>query len=84
LLYFRFYIIVFTLQHHLETIRIYLDGPVYTGCPKKVGTPEYLGKYKFYRKVFQIKVVEFKRTYLLILLVWPWVALPIRSKSSIF
>jgi len=25
----------------------------YTGCPKKIGTPEYLGKYKFYRKVYQ-------------------------------
>jgi len=29
-------------------------------CPKKVGTPKYLGKYKFYRKVFQTKVFQTK------------------------
>lgn len=28
---------------------------------KKVGTSEYLGKYKFYRKMFQAKVVECKK-----------------------
>jgi len=44
--------------------------------PKK---SEYLGKYKFYRKVFQTKVVGFKKIYLLILSVWSWVAL---SKSG--
>jgi len=30
--------------------------------------PEYLGKYKFYRKVFQIKVVGLKKIYSLIYL----------------
>ena len=40
--------------------------PIHTACPKKVGISEYLEKYKFYRKVFQTKVVGFKKIYLLI------------------
>jgi len=36
----------------------------YTGCPKKVETPKCLGKYKFYRKMFQTKVIWFKNIYL--------------------
>jgi len=47
---------------------------LHTGCSKKVGTPKYLRKYKFYRKVFQTKVIWFKNIHLLILSVWPWVA----------
>jgi len=43
------------------------DMYMYTGCPKKVGTPKYLGKYKFYRKVFQTRIMWFKNIYLLIL-----------------
>jgi len=39
----------------------------YIGYHKKIGTPKYLGKYKFYRKVFQTKGVGFKKIYLLIL-----------------
>jgi len=39
----------------------------YIECPKNIGTPEYLEKYKFYRKVFQTKAVRFKKIYLLIL-----------------
>jgi len=35
--------------------------------PKKVKISEYIGKYKFYRKVFQTKVVGFKKIYSLIL-----------------
>jgi len=37
----------------------------YTGCIKKVGTLEYFEKYKFYQKMFQTKVVGFKKFYLL-------------------
>ena len=36
----------------------------YTECFKKVETSEYLGKYKFYRKMLQTKVVGFKKIYL--------------------
>jgi len=38
---------------------------VYTGCIKKIGTLEYFEKYKFYQKMFQTKVVGFKKFYLL-------------------
>jgi len=38
---------------------------IYTGCIKKVGTLEYFEKYKFYQKMFQTKVVGFKKFYLL-------------------
>jgi len=38
---------------------------IYTGCIKKVGTLEYFEKYKFYQKMFQTKVVGFKKLYLL-------------------
>jgi len=31
---------------------------VYTGCNKKIGTPDYLEKYELYKKMFQIKVVN--------------------------
>jgi len=41
---------------------------LYAECPKRSRvSPEYLGKYKFYRKVFQTKIVEFEKIYLLIL-----------------
>jgi len=42
----------------------------FTGCLKKNGIPKYLEKYKFYRKMFQTKVMQtkrFKKIYLLIL-----------------
>jgi len=45
---------------------------------------EYLGKYKFYRKVFQTKVVGFKKIYLLILSIWSWVALSRSGQGHIF
>jgi len=45
-----------------------LNAPSYTR-PKKVGTLEYLGKYKLYRKVFQTKIIGLINIYLLILLV---------------
>jgi len=38
-------------------MRLHVYINLYTGCPKKVGTPKYLRKYKFYRKVFQTKVI---------------------------
>jgi len=38
---------------------------IHTGCIKKVGTLEYFEKYKFYQKMFQTKVVGFKKFYLL-------------------
>jgi len=34
---------------------------IYIECSKKVETSKYLGKYKFYRKVFQTKVVGLKK-----------------------
>ena len=45
---------------------------LYTGCIKKVGTLEYFEKYKFYQKMFQTKVVGFKKFYLLAISFWPW------------
>lgn len=41
----------------------------YTDCIKKVGTMEYLEKYKFHKKMFPIKVVGFKRSINLINLI---------------
>jgi len=43
----------------VETLQVILLQ--YTECFKKVETSEYLGKYKFYRKMLQTKVVGFKK-----------------------
>jgi len=51
--------------------------------PKKIEILEYLGKYKFYRKVFQIKVVRFRKIYLLILSIWFLVASPKSGQGHI-
>ena len=47
----------------------------YTGCTKSVETSKYFRSLAFYKKMFQTKVVGFKMIYLLILSVWPWMAI---------
>jgi len=37
------------------------------GEKKNIRAPKYIQNYKFYRKLFQINAVEFKKIYLLIL-----------------
>ena len=51
-------------------VRIYL----YTGWGENIETPKNLKKYKFYRKMFQIKVIRFKKIYSILSSVWPWLA----------
>ena len=49
----------YDLKNHLKEYFSYN-----TGRPKKVRTSEYLGKYKFYKKIFRIKVAEFKNLFI--------------------
>jgi len=59
-------------------VRIYL----YTRWGENIETPKNLKKYKFYRKMFQIKVIGFKKIYSIVSSVWPGWHREVKSKSS--
>jgi len=69
-------------SHEARSLSVYLYffilGSVYTyRARKKYGNPlKNLKKYKIYKRMFQIKVVEFKNIYLLILSIWSWLVSP--------
>jgi len=62
---------------NLFNLLIYLwNGILYIQGVRKVRKRLNISKTKHFRKIFETKVVGFKMIYLLILSVWPWVALP--------